>query len=190
MPIFTVHAERAPDEISNVPHGAEQSAAPFSSSRVSTRAAGDEFVVHDDAGDSDNVTISRLATVVDDDAVIVPAPTMEQLASPRRSRSATSKVGAGAPPYGRSIGVRRTIIPVLLTLGVLLPALGGGWFVLPPESTFKPVGSTLPIVLLALGPLMLLMAAFNMMHVRSVMQSRRSVSVAVTARKPRSGRRT
>jgi hypothetical protein len=68
-----------------------------------------------------------------------------------------------------SLSVRRTLIPILLTLGLLMPALGGAWFLLPAESPFKQSGSELPLAMLGIGPVFLVVAILNMLQVRSAL---------------------
>jgi hypothetical protein len=68
-----------------------------------------------------------------------------------------------------SLFVRRTLIPILLTLGVLMAGLGGAWFLLPPESPFKQSGSELPLAMLVIGPVFLIVGILNMLQVRSAL---------------------
>lgn len=68
-----------------------------------------------------------------------------------------------------SLFVRRTLIPILLTLGLLMPALGSAWFLLPPESPFKQSGSELPLAMLVIGPVFLVVAILNILQVRSAL---------------------
>src|SRR5439155_17400385 len=76
-------------------------------------------------------------TIVDDDAdasVIAPAPDMEVFlhhheapTKPRRSMNAVLQ----------SLSMRRTMIPILLTLGVVLPAIGIAQWLADPEYPFS-----------------------------------------------------
>jgi hypothetical protein len=110
------------------------------------------------------------AVRVDDDAVDMPAPPPEVFA-PRAGRGAQA---ARRDPLRRAIHWRRTLIPVLLTLGLLMPALGGAWFVLvPDDSIFKLFRRTIPTVLLAVGPVLLILAIVNMIQVRAMIRAAR-----------------
>jgi len=90
----------------------------------------------------------------------IPAPAVSSAAAKARARRALLE----------SLFVRRTLIPILLTLGALMLGLGGAWFVLPQDSPFRMVGQELPIAMLAIGPVFLVVAILNMLQVRSAMQ--------------------
>ncbi len=75
-----------------------------------------------------------------------------------------------APMANRSIYLRQTIIPPLLTLGVLMPLAGITSLIMGVES---PLGDQLllPIVLILLGLLIVGAAALNMLHVRHLLSA-------------------
>jgi hypothetical protein len=98
----------------------------------------------------------------DDDAAVAPAPEPAVFVS---KKSAVSL-------HGPSIEFRRTLIPILLTFGVALPATGIWWFTLDSESPIKVLGLFFPITLMVLGVMLLALAAMNMAQVKRLMQKR------------------
>src|SRR5207253_2988436 len=70
----------------------------------------------------------------------------------------------------KSLASRRTIIPILLTLGVSLPALAGWWCLLDRHAPLKQTGPVVPITLLVVGVVLLLLAVLNMLYVRHELQ--------------------
>jgi hypothetical protein len=108
---------------------------------------------------------SALANVVEDsDAVFAPAPDVSVLAraKPRLSTRRT--------PYVKTLHFRRTIIPVLLMLGVSLPALAIYWLTIDKDSLLRSTGAALPIVLASVGAVMLALAILNMIVVKQELQ--------------------
>ena len=96
----------------------------------------------------------------DDDSVVAPAPEPEVFIA--RKHAATV--------HGPSLEFRRTLIPILLTFGVALPATGIWWFTLDSESPIKVLGMVFPITMMVLGAVLLLLAAMNMAQVKRLMQ--------------------
>gem|GEM_PF-4962403 len=112
------------------------------------------------AGDGGDLS-SALAHVIDDsDAMAAPAPDLSVLA---RSRP---RVIAKRRSYLASLHFRQTIIPILLTLGISMPALALGWLMLDPDSLLRSAGPALPIGLAVVGVVMLVLAIVNMLSVR------------------------
>lgn len=74
------------------------------------------------------------------------------------------------PIPDRNIGLRRTMIPPLLTLGTLMPLAGVASLVMGEES---PLGEQLlvPVLLILLGLLILGVAALNMLQVRHLLSA-------------------
>ena len=70
----------------------------------------------------------------------------------------------------RSINTKRTLIPILLTLGVLLPALASLKWLMTADSPFTALPIPAAGMLIALGAVLLVMAVFNMLHVRHLLQ--------------------
>jgi len=100
--------------------------------------------------------------VDEDDLVAVPAPSAEMLLS--------SGLRHAAAPRGskrrRSMTLQRTLIPILLTLAVILPA-SAFWLVLhPEESELRLYGQRLFFYLLGGGAVFLILAIVNMIQVR------------------------
>ncbi len=96
----------------------------------------------------------------DDDVVVAPAPEPEAFIA----RKPTSHI------HGPSLEFRRTLIPILLTFGVALPASGIWWFTLDAESPIKVLGLFFPITMMVLGAILLLLAVLNMAQVKRLMQ--------------------
>ena len=102
--------------------------------------------------------------VEDDDSVIVPALTPDLLASHAPYARAATR------PIARSLSLRRTLIPVLLTMGVMLPALAAMWFASDTNSIVRTTGRWLPITFIVLGAVFLLLAIVNMAQVKHLMK--------------------
>lgn len=96
---------------------------------------------------------------VNDDLVMIPAPSPEQLAKPRATATHPKRPG-------HSHGLRRTIIPILLTYGVFLPVLGILWFTLDDSSPFRRLGPGLAIGLIGFGAILLLGGLLNVLHIK------------------------
>lgn len=107
----------------------------------------------------------------DDDSVIVPAPSPQALL-PGTARRWTQDRNAL-----RSLFFRRTMIPILLTCGLMLPSLGILWFMADVDSVVRRSGLWLPLTLIAMGAILLLLGVINMAQVRHLMdESRRARS--------------
>ena len=72
----------------------------------------------------------------------------------------------------RAIKTRQTLIPVLLTLGVMLPVVGSLKWLSSPESPFRTWDTTAVLLLIAVGVVALLMAGVNMIQVRQLLRQR------------------
>jgi hypothetical protein len=101
--------------------------------------------------------------VDDDDAVIVPAPEPEVFAPHAPAKKPTM----GPMGVPNSLGFRRTVIPILLTCGVLLIGIGLLKWIGGSESLFRDMSMTISATLCGAGAFLLLVAALNMMQVRS-----------------------
>jgi hypothetical protein len=84
--------------------------------------------------------------------------------------STSSSRGPRRESLYRTLAFRRTIIPILLTLGVSLPALAGWWCLLDRDAPLKQTGAVVPITLLVVGVVLLLLAILNMLYVRHELQ--------------------
>jgi hypothetical protein len=100
----------------------------------------------------------------DDDAVIVPQP---DLAAFRPRQRATRP----AVPFFRTLRFRRTLIPVLFTCGLLLPAVGI-WSVISNNAPLADANPTLAILLCVTGAVLLLAWLLNVLHVRDELHRR------------------
>jgi hypothetical protein len=70
------------------------------------------------------------------------------------------------PPLYQTMKFRRTIIPILLTCGVLTLAFSSLKFVLGPDSIFSDLPIWLPITLFTAGIVLLFLAVLNMLAVK------------------------
>jgi hypothetical protein len=102
----------------------------------------------------------------DDDAVIVPAPDQSVFAP--KPRSAPVARPARVPVY-QTLNFRQTIIPIMLTTGVLSIVLAAVRLALPEESFFAAVPMIVAIVLLVVGAILLAAAVLNMMQVKQML---------------------
>jgi hypothetical protein len=100
----------------------------------------------------------------DDDMMSAPAPDASVFAPRRSTRDLVAE---------RRIHNRRTLIPILLTCGVLMPIVGALKWLRGPESPFSAWPVWAPFLLVACGLVLLLLAFANMMQVRRMMQATR-----------------
>ena len=96
-----------------------------------------------------------------DDMLGAPAPDASVFAPRRSTRDLIAE---------RQLNNRRTLIPILLTCGVLLPAVGSLKWLRGPESAFTAWPVWAPLLLAALGALMLFLAIVSMIQVRQMMR--------------------
>jgi hypothetical protein len=75
-------------------------------------------------------------------------------------------------PFYAGLFFRQTLIPILLTTGVLFSGLGVAWFLISPDSVFKspPMGVWLPITLVSMGLGLLAFGVMNVLHVKAQLQ--------------------
>jgi hypothetical protein len=98
--------------------------------------------------------------VEDDDTWNLPAPSADVLGQRRRPPAARRRA-----PLSRTVGFKQTLIPILLTLGVLLPGLAGWSFALGEESPIA-TAPWIALTLLGIGVVMLGLAAITMVQVK------------------------
>jgi hypothetical protein len=104
--------------------------------------------------------LTRAASQVDDDASVAPAPDPSQL----------GRVHSGASSaFESSLRMKRTLIPILLTLGVMLPITGSLKWLAPRDSAFAAWSSGLALAILAVGVCMLGIAVANMLQVKHML---------------------
>jgi hypothetical protein len=104
----------------------------------------------------------------DDDAVEVPAPTPDVFTRPKTT---TYPARRDMAPTAQSIWGRRTVVPILITNGVMLPTLGGLWFLTDEDSPFRIPGIALPIALIAVGIILLALGLANAMALRHLLRT-------------------
>ncbi|HVT88648.1 MAG TPA: hypothetical protein VHD56_07350 [Tepidisphaeraceae bacterium] len=98
---------------------------------------------------------------VDNDLSIMPAPSPAMFVQPlTRSKS--------QPRLYKSSAIRLTVLPFLLTYGVVLPTLGFLWFWTEDDSPFRAAGIVLPLGLIGFGLVLLGTGILNVMHFRKV----------------------
>jgi hypothetical protein len=105
-----------------------------------------------------------LSEIVDDDAVIVPAPDADVFAPHAAPKESSAGRSIGLP---RSHEFRRTVIPILLTCGVLLIGIGALRWIGGAESVFSDMSTSLCAALCGVGAFLLIVAALNMLQVKS-----------------------
>ena len=116
----------------------------------------------DGGGDPNAVDDVEMRARVDDPNISgAPAPDASVFAPRRSTRDLIAE---------RRIHNRRTLIPILLTCGVLMPAVGSLKWLRGPESPFATWPIWAPLVLVACGVLLLLLAIANMVQVRQMMR--------------------
>jgi uncharacterized membrane protein (DUF485 family) len=98
--------------------------------------------------------------VEDDDTLNMPAPSAESLAHrPPRPRAQKELMS-------RTAGFKQTLIPILLTMGVLLPAIAGYSMFLGEESPMA-TATWIPMLLMGMGVVMLVFAVVTMLQVKN-----------------------
>ena len=106
---------------------------------------------------------------------IQPAETERELARSEAvippPRVNVTALAAGAR-LEHSILVKRTLIPILLTLGLLLPAIASLKWLMPPDSPFAAWQPRYAFIVIAAGPFLLLVAALNIISVRHQIRQR------------------
>jgi hypothetical protein len=118
----------------------------------------------DGGGGGDAIDPSLGATSDDPNLSGAPAPDASVFAPRRSTRDLIAE---------RRIHNRRTLIPILLTCGLLMPAVGSLKWLRGPESPFATWSIWAPLALVACGVLLLLLAIANMVQVRQMMRSGR-----------------
>jgi hypothetical protein len=100
----------------------------------------------------------------DDDSVIVPAPEASVFmpkAKPITSADARAKI-----QKKKRLEYRRTLIPILLTTGVMLLIFGVLKFLAGPDSQLANIPGWAPLMLLGIGVFLLVLAGINMLSVK------------------------
>jgi len=122
---------------------------------------------------SDTSGLDQIVGGDDDDLVAVPAPSEEMLMSAAARHMRAPRL----PTKTRSATLQRTLIPILLTLGVLLPGFGIWLLVHPAESELHLYGQRLLIYLCIAGAVFLILAIVNMFQVRGALRALRAGAI-------------
>jgi hypothetical protein len=110
------------------------------------------------------------SVIFDDDSVIVPAPDPSAFAhkpKPKASTEARAKIAKK-----KQLEFRRTLIPVLLTMGVLMFIFASLRFVLGVDSPLTRLPVFLPIILIFGGCTLITFAVINMLSVKAELGNR------------------
>jgi hypothetical protein len=99
--------------------------------------------------------------VDEDDRVIVPAAPLSAFGPKPNYRASTPAV-----PLFKTLGFRRTAIPILLTTSILMLAVAALRFVVDPDSVLALLPAWTPLALTFAAVLFLAVAVLNMMQVR------------------------
>jgi hypothetical protein len=118
----------------------------------------EQFVSHEAEVEAEAEAIAHV--VEDDDTLNLPAPSPEMLAHrPLQPRAKGELIS-------RTVGFKQTLIPILLTLGVMMAGIAAWSFVLGEESPVA-AAAWIPMAVLGIGALMLVLAVITMLQVRS-----------------------
>jgi len=102
-----------------------------------------------------------LAEIIEDDETIAAAPDASAFA-PRISRKpAQARLFA-------NLSFRRTIIPILLTCGLMLPTIGL-WSMFDPDAPLAAVGRGVEVLLIVVGAILFILGILNAFHVRHIL---------------------
>jgi hypothetical protein len=95
------------------------------------------------------------------DDTAAPAPDPSVFAPKRATREIVAD---------RQLHTKRTLIPILLTTGVLFPAVGSLKWTLGPDSPFAAWSVVTAAALITTGAVLLALAVFNMLQVRDMLR--------------------
>jgi hypothetical protein len=130
----------------------------------STQWSDDEAAEVRAAAAAEPAEYNPLSEIVDTDDVGVPAPEDEALAPHAPAKEPAPRRSIGVP---RSHEFRRTVIPILLTCGVLLIGIGALRWIGGAESVFSDMSTPLCATLCGVGAFLLIVAALNMLQVKA-----------------------
>ncbi len=104
--------------------------------------------------------------IEDDDRMVAPAPSPEVFAP---------KALSPRPVHGsilKTLAFRRTSIPVLLTLGLVLLIVGSLKFLRDPESPFAALSLWLVLTVMVMGLILIGLGVFNMILVKQQLEAK------------------
>lgn len=112
---------------------------------------------------------------------VMPSPRVRETAAsqagsrlPTGATSTKTAPASASPPLYRRIEFRRTLIPILLTLGAMLPVLGALPFIVRADSPLAAAQNReVTITFVSVGLVLLLLAVVNMVQVRHELLSSR-----------------
>jgi hypothetical protein len=105
----------------------------------------------------------------DDENLAAPAPDQSVFAPRHRTADLLAE---------QRLRTQRTAIPILLTCGLLLPAIGTLKWLAPADSVFAQWDLFMPLGLGAVGALLVAAAVINMLHVRDALRGQQGRSAA------------
>jgi hypothetical protein len=106
----------------------------------------------------------------DDDAVIVPAPDRAVFKPKSKPPAAPARTQQAA--Y-QTLHFRQTVIPVMLTLGIIALVLAAIRLGISDDSVFAKIPASVAGVLSLVGVLLLAVAGLNMMQVKQILDGKR-----------------
>ncbi len=112
--------------------------------------------------------------VEDDDSVIVPAPPMEALG---HQHLEYARPHVRVPTF-KSMSIRRTLIPVLLTSGVMISLFGIVKFVVPEEAALSMLPPWMCLIAICMGLALASLGVLNMLLVRQQLISQQNATDA------------
>jgi hypothetical protein len=118
----------------------------------------EQFIAHEAEVEAEAQAIARV--VEDDDTLNLPAPSPEMLAHRPLPPRAKGEL------ISRTVGFKQTLIPILLTMGVLMAGIAAWSFALGDESPVA-AAAWIPMAVLGIAAVMLILAVITMLQVRS-----------------------
>ena len=100
--------------------------------------------------------------------MIVPAAPMSAFTYTPSHKPAAPKL-----PFYKTLNFRQTVIPILLTCGVMLLVMASLKFVVNPDSPLAALPGWMPVVLVVIAAGLLAVAVLNMLQVRQQLAGRR-----------------
>jgi hypothetical protein len=128
----------------------------------------EQFIAHEAEVEAEAQAIARV--VEDDDTLNLPAPSPEMLAHRPLPPRAKGEL------ISRTVGFKQTLIPILLTMGVLMAGIAAWSFALGDESPVA-AAAWIPMAVLGIAAVMLILAVITMFQVRSQLSKAASASV-------------